>query len=466
MIENLTSFFLFFPLIALLLVTIFRFWKWLPVMLFPIIWYIPRQTAPGGLLENYLMLRWLTFIFIPLIIYFQFMIEVAKKKAIISTNIALPLGLFVAFSLFSGIANSIPFLEMLGGIFQYIRYPLLFVAFVNMDIPKKVSMVFYRLFLFLVIIQIPECLCRYLILNIGWDNISWSLGPYGSFDLGVYMIYATALYVASDFMKRFKWYHLLLYILFFVLALLGEIKAFIIFAPIIAIFIIFVALKQNKKRKTLAAIAATIFFITLFCLIFNLWSNVYKGEDNLLESSFQSLKGMIQGLLPFSETEREYYSYRSMDRINAFMGVWDYLKYDYRKLIFGAGPGSSLSGNFFGKPGIISNIPIFYKNQLSTVLIDSGLVGLCLYFWMLLTILMMLFKGNKTITDPDFRVISFGMIGMWVFYAILGPFYDLVWRQDSANYIFYFFAAILYKYLMDRDKSKSVSKRKDLFVTT
>jgi len=28
-------------------------WDWMPVILLPILWYIPRQTASGGLLENY-----------------------------------------------------------------------------------------------------------------------------------------------------------------------------------------------------------------------------------------------------------------------------------------------------------------------------------------------------------------------------------------------------------------------------
>jgi len=403
---------------------------WLPVLLLPVIWYIPRQTAPGGLLENYLIFRWITLIIIPLVIITQFIIM--RKKSLKLSNIALPLGLFVIFSLYSGFSNNIPVFEVLGSIFLYIRYPLLFIIFINMDMPKNISEVFTRLFLFLTIIQIPECLFRYLVLGIGWDSISWTLGPWGHFDLGVYMIYATALLVASDVVKGFKPVHMVLYCLFFVLALLGEIKAFVVAVPLVAILVINFAPSQRRKGKTILVISLSAFLLICFFLTFTFWGGIYPEGSNELSGNLRKIQGKNR-----------------IERISAFIYVWDYMKDDWHSLMFGRGPGSSLSGAFFGEGGEIKNIPLLHKNQVGAIFVDSGVTGMSLYLLMLLSLLFRLIKANRVIKNPELQIISSAMIGMWLFYTVLGPFYDLFWRHDSPNYIFYFFAAIIYKYLYE-----------------
>jgi len=166
-----------------------------------------------------------------------------KSQSLKLSNIALPLGIFMVFSVCSAIFNNVALFELLGSLILYIRYPLLFIVFINMDIPKDVVKVFSRLFLFLVAIQIPECIYRYAVLGIKWDHISWTMGPWGHFDLGIYMIYAVALIVAFNLTKGVKWSHFAVLALFFMVALLGEIKAFIFATPVVSMITVYAVLQ-------------------------------------------------------------------------------------------------------------------------------------------------------------------------------------------------------------------------------
>jgi len=453
MFENIILISLLFILGISLVAIILKHWDWMPVILLPIVWYIPRQTAPGGLLENYLILRWITVFIIPLIILIQFTRVTLKSQPLKLSNIALPLGIFVVFSVCSGILNNVTPYELLGSLILYIRYPLLFIVFINMDIPKNVVKVFFRLFLFLVAIQIPECIYRYVVLGIKWDHISWTMGPWGTFDLGVYMTYAVVLIVALNLMKGVKWSHFALLALFFVIALLGEIKAFIFFAPIVSVFTIYAVLRQKhvpnqKQIKRLLAVLLPVFFLVLVYFTSTLWTKVYYGSGDTIVSILQDIPAILKDPLSFFETGGMADSTR---RLGGVAAVWNYLKRDGYMLMFGLGPGSTLAGNFPGAiPGRTSDISIPYLSQITAMLVDVGIVGLSLFFWILLRLLRMITKANKLIEDSGMRVLSAGLVGMWVYYALLGPFYYLVWRQDAPNYIFYFSMAVVYKGLHNK----------------
>ena len=328
MFENIILILLLFVIGISFTVIILKHWDWMPVILLPIVWYIPRQTAPGGLLENYLILRWITVFIIPLIIFVQFTRVTLKSRSLKLSNIALPLVVFIVFSVCSGIFNNVTLYELLGSLILYIRYPLLFIVFINMDIPKKVVKVFSRLFLFLVAIQIPECIYRYVVLGIKWDSISWTMGPWGTFDLGVYMTYAVALIVALNFIKGVKWSHFVLLALFFIIALLGEIKAFVFSAPIVCIFTVYAVLQQKhvpnqKQLKRLLAVLLPVFFLILFYYTSSLWTKLYYGSGDTFVSVLQDLPAILRHPLSFFETREIADSTR---RISGSAVVWNYLK--------------------------------------------------------------------------------------------------------------------------------------------
>lgn len=409
---------------AVAAVHLYKTWRWLPVVLLPVIWYIPRQTVPGGVLQDFVILRWLTVILIPVLVFIQYIF--AGHRPIRINGIVLPLGLFVLVSLYSGYVNDIPAAQVMGTIALYIRYPLMFLLFLNMDWREGLHRNFLKLFMFLVLIQIPECFFRFFAMGIKWDYISYTLGPWGHFDLGVYMVYATALLAASDAINGFRLKHAVIYACFFAVAVFGEIKAFMIGAPLTALVVILSAPGFGRRRKTIILITLTAFLIACFAVALTFWEDLYSDKRNQLTGNLDKLQTL----------ER-------IDRVASLNYVWDYLGSDGHRLLFGMGPGSSLSGAFFGRSGAMAKISMLYKNQLGSVFADSGAVGLSIYFMMLLMLLSRIRKAKRILISPEMRIISSAMVGMWFFYAVFGPFYDLFWRHDSPNYIFYFFAAVL-----------------------
>lgn len=398
--------------------------KWLPIIFLLITWYIPRQTAPGGLLANYITLRWITFILIPVIFICFLLYRLRSNTKIYVANILFPMISVLGVIVFSGLINQSSLLEIAFTILIYLRYPLLFIVFLNMDIDKDVLRSFLKVFFFLVIIQIPEVFYRFFVLGVRWDYISWSLGPWGHFDLGVYMIYATALIVAKDLIIRIKLSHIILILCFFSVALMGEIKAFIFFTPVVASFVIYNCFKKKISKKNLY-IAIGLITVIIVGFIFSV---------NWYEKVFPESIGSI--LNPKEEGR--------ISRISALPDIISKVEINASNFLIGWGPGSSLAGEYLAEKGIISEFPIAYKNQLAETFVDIGIIGMIAYFWLLISLILEFRKHMKVEDDKTYIFLNHAMIGMWIFYAILGPVYDIVWRHDSSNFIFYFLAAVLY----------------------
>lgn len=433
-----------------LVAIILKNWEWMPVILLPILWYVPRQTAPGGLLENYIILRWTTVIIIPFIIFIQFIRIVSHSKPVKFSRIALPLGIFVLVYFLSGVLNHCSLWEILGSLILYIKYPLLFMVLINMDITKKVIQSFTRLFLFLVLLQIPECIYRGLVMSIRMDNLSWTLGPWGTLDLGIYMIYTIAIFSAYVVVKRINLNYIIMSALFFVIALLGEIKAFLFSAPIVAIFSVYGAQRQKQMKFRLVTLLFPLILLVLFYLVVNNWHSYY-GKSDTLTPFLQNLPNILKNPFLFFESQEVA---KAGHRISGGFLVWNYLSKNFFTLLFGLGPGSSLAGGFFGTPGRLFSLNLPALNQIGAILGEVGLIGFIVYFWMLIILFRIILKANAIMIDTNLYILSAALIGMWVYYAILGPFYDLVWRHDASSYIFYFYAAVVYKHF---EKTKLIS---------
>jgi len=50
-----------------------------------------------------------------------------------------------------------------------------------------------------------------------------------------------------------------------------------------------------------------------------------------------------------------------------------------------------------------------------------------------------------SVKDKKYKVLALAFLGMWVFYVILGPLYNLVWRYDVSSFMFWFIAAVIYR---------------------
>lgn len=424
-----------------------RKWDWMPLVLLVVLWYIPRQTVPNGLLENLLILRWLTVFLIPLIMIVQFFKMMMRSIQPRFSLILIPLVCYIFFCFFSGIINSVRPVELIGSMVLYIRYPLLFIALINMDIQEETIKKFLALFFFLLALQIPECLYRFLVLNIHGDFISFSLGPWGAFDLGIYAIYGSAIIVAYDAVNGVKWSHLVFLVFLLVLSLLGEIKSFIISIPIVALCTIYASLRQKGIRRYFLAIALPAFIILLILVVASFWTRVHSESGNTLVLYLEKISYIMGDPSSLIDSEKADVS---SSRILGSAFVWNYLKHDWSLLFFGAGPGALLAGNFLEAPGrLLEEIP--YRNQVAVTMGETGIIGLLLYYGMILCILVIIVQANKNAIGKNMRVLGAALFGIWIFYAIIGPFYDLVWRHDSPNFTLYFLLAFLYSHRRNKE---------------
>ena len=412
------------------------FSKWLPVIFLLFVWYVPRNTAPGGFLEKYIILRWSTYFIIPLIILLFVGIKLRYTSKIRFTYLIFPILSLLFIILFSGWINGSSLLNIAFAILTYLRYPLLFIVLLNINLDEYDLKLFLKAFFFLLIIQIPETFYRYFALGIKCDHISWTMGPWGHSALGIYMIYATALLVSRSLIIKMKLSYLVLILCFFSIALFGEIKAFTFLTPLVAGFTICICLLKGITRKKLyVAAAILICLLAGFVLDISLYEKVFPKSGGLKQ---------IRTAL-YLEKQGEQEKKRKISRISGFIDVLSQPEIKLSEYLFGWGPGSSLAGNYVAERGKIFDMPITHKNQLSETFVDVGFLGMLAYYWFLFCLLIQFQRHLKLEKDETYIFLNRALLGIWLFYVFLGPVYGLVWRQDYSQYIFFFLSAILYK---------------------
>jgi len=423
-----------------LLVLLVKNWHQFPLILLPFIWYLPEQTSPGRLLENYMYLRWFSVVVIPLII----IIEVMRRRNLFKTltpgKLFFPISIFIIFTLISAIINDTSWVETAGYLAVYLRYPLFFLLLVNIDFEEKLLQKFITIFFLLLFLQIPEVLYRYFALGIKGDDISWSLGSWGTTNLGIYSIYAVCIILASALHNRFTIGHIIGILIPFLFALFGEIKAIVIWVPISVLITIYFYPFQTKIKKYSVLIMAILTGAIFFKFFYTNWQHFHGRQlDSIIRTTYLTLEGEVG-------EERKYSAYR----LGILFRVIDELKKSNTAILFGEGPGSSLAGNFFKKPSRIMEIISETKdtpNQIASALLDVGIIGLALYYIILIAVIMTILRVKDMSNFPEtksFRILKTAYPAIIFYYLIIGPLYHPVWRFDAASYIFYFLSSELY----------------------
>lgn len=421
--------------------------KKLLLILLLAIWYLPGQTAPGGLLESYPHFRWIG---LPMALFIAgiYLVEaVVEKRKLRAAGIALPAIAFSLFALASALLNGSGFLGLASTLLLYLRYPLLFIAVANSNLRDSDISALVKAFLFLSFIQIPEVLWRYFALGARWDALTWTLGPWGTFPLGVYCVSSICLLSGRTVHGRFNPVFLAGIPLLLVPALLGEIKSLLIAAPICALVVLFYPWRHSKSLSRRAITSSAL--IATATAIFLAWSSFWGANDELTP--------WIDRLGKIALRDAQGGDYSGINRIGWTIGAASNLA-SKNAILLGQGPGSSLAGNLIGVPKSPSSSALRAgKTQISALLYDTGLLGLSAYVFMLFVVLKRILKSARTLGKSANKSLVYAMLGIWVFYALLGPQYDLVWRTDAASFPFWVFGAGV-QLLMRNRSSDSVSE--------
>ncbi len=430
-----------FFIASFMLIFLIKKWNELPLILLPLVWYLPEQTSAGRLLENYIFIRWFTIVLIPVVI----LIEVLRRRDLFKTmtvgKILPAIAFFIFFTVLSAIINNISWVETLGYLAVYLRYPLFYILLININWEEKTAQKFVVLFLFLIFIQLPEVLYRHYALGITGDDISWSLGAWGTTNLGIYSIYASSIIVAHGLHTRFTIWHIFGNILLLLFALFGEIKSIVIWLPMTILITIYLHPFKTRVKTYSVIFIALLIGVICFRVFYTNWQKLHgRNIASILQTTYLTLEGEVA-------TETKYSAYR----LGILIRIWEEIQSNTTSLIFGVGPGSSLVGNFFGRPGRITQVLTNTKdtpNQIASTILDVGIGGLILYYFILIVLLFNIRKrvlANNNNPSKLFNILKTAYPGMIFYYLFIGPLYHPVWRFDAASFIFYFVSAEIYR---------------------
>lgn len=451
-----------------LFVSLFVGKELLPVILFVVVWYVPGLCDPGGVLAQFSILRWISYIIIPVIALFYFITDLAKGRFWDISFIGLPMLFILAVIIISSIHNKCNMKDFLSGILLYLRYPLLFLLFINWRIKDRSLEWIIPLFFVLLLLQIPEVFYRAFVMGFRGDRITYSLGAFGTYRLGIYCLYAAAITAASYSTTGIKWYHLILLILFPLVAAVGEIKALFLFLlPMLAVVMLmsrsqlyFRVLRFVAKRNRFAHILMIVPTSCAILYVYNNWDSLARGRVNQLGQVIDFLAGSFANVgsaeLPYNV------------RIDQIEIVFRMLTDSFGSFFLGFGPGSALAGNFSGIPGKVASIlsAQTFSNgsitQLGSTAGELGILGLMCFAFLFIRIFSFL---KHCRCDPrihninKYWVYCNGTFGILMFYAVLGPWYLNVWRFDESNFLMYTFLAILYRaFILSPEKNLKTNR--------
>ena len=419
---------------ALLVIWLLR--RHLLVVLLVILMFVPGQTAPGGLLDGYIYFRWAGLLLVPVVALCLFAVGLHRNRRLVVTPVLTPVIVVAVVMLVSVALTSASPVEAATAMVLYLRYPLLFIALVNVPVSRRALDEFVRAFLVLIVLQLIEVVIRYAVLGVTGDALTWSLGPWGTFPLGVYAVYAMCLVAGLIATSGVNLWRVVLLVALVVPAVLGEIKALLVAGPLCAAIVLLVPARHVIRAHRRIVVIAGVTLVAL--VLVGGWSLVLTHQAAVLDQFLSQVGGLVRN-------PEKAGALRGVDRIKWTVQAAGLLN-EKGALAFGEGPASSLAGTSTGQAGRLMSTGIAGVTQIGAMLWDLGLAGLLAYAWLLVVPLLIIVRGLRAAADVRVRALTLAMAGMWVFYALLGPNYDLVWRADSASLIFWTLLAGVYLY--------------------
>ncbi len=422
---------------AILLMLIMQFRPgWVLVLFLAYIWLLAGRSDPGDLLENYPMVRWGSYLLIPPLCCLTVIKTLARGRW--QMGMIEPFILFLSgVILISGLVNRVEIKPMVETTAIYLRYPVLFLLIVNLDLKEKGFATGLKFLFMITGLLCIEALTNFLLWEKRGDEIFFTLGmSYGTANGGLFLGYSFCFLVAYLLEAKAKLYLFVAAIFLFLTAWVAEIRAMAVIVPVASVLIYSVHKLMHKDWFKNGFLLLSIFLIGLVVAgVFVPWHDV----------AFR-----IQGLMSFNPGYRFDVSRRVLDEL-VFSD----------RLFLGWGPRSFNPGTLGGAGRMFELMVSEYgtryfptPNQLVTSFSEVGLVGFSAYWIMLVTILYVNLDFLRSVagasnhggngTERNWTIVSLAFIGIWFHYAIFGLWYYDLWRMDMSSFVFWTCAAAIY----------------------
>lgn len=363
-----------------------------------------------------------------------------KDKKFMRTPIDIPVLLFILLGVTSAFINSRSFIETFLAFRLDLRFILMFYILVNLSLPEKFYTTMIKIFLFLLIIQVPTALIKYTIYGQG----EMAIGTYSLWG-GTYStllpLVAISLFVSMFLHKRIRLIYMLVLIFgFIVFSIVGGKKGLIYFGPLLVLFILLESgLLKSAKRKFYKIVIISGIVLIMFVPIIHYvpWLKPAVGNPRYL--------GRFITTYDIQYSQSGY----PAGRIPSIVETFETLIDDPVKFLIGCGPGSMIKSYFKQYDTRAShNQPVWIEYGITELVqkpIEYGYLGFVFYFLMPL---FLFYKMNerfyRNIDDNYWKSISFGFAGILFSCFIIGIIYSAFLRSDLAGFIFWFFAATIY----------------------
>ncbi|PIP12830.1 MAG: hypothetical protein COX48_06115 [bacterium (Candidatus Stahlbacteria) CG23_combo_of_CG06-09_8_20_14_all_34_7] len=398
---------------------------------------------PGKMLYVYDMLIYLLFLF---------SLINGKKKVHPIEIYAL---LYISFIVISFILGKESFPLRIKGFVIYIKYPILFLTLLRLNIDTKVFKYLIKIIIFFSILQVFTSIFQFMKGN-SPDWCGGFLTRYASGSNAILMTMMFLLILGWIMVDKLRIKYVFMSIFFMIPLVLSSARAGFIFFIVSIIFMFLIYIFHIKYYSTHAIMLTVIGIVILLILFYFMLLYIVP----VFEPKSADTISLISSPDLITKDMTGRYSTGYLRRWTSVIFAYNYLTTDILKIIVGNGPGTvAISGNFGLSQFMREFGSMFYSTvSLPTFLLELGVGGITII--MLIFFYVIFFSLNRAIyiEDKFLRVIGFALPGISLI-MILASIYTNVWDQEALQLVYWLFVSSIIE-----PAEKAVKKDKILAV--
>ncbi|NOW85437.1 hypothetical protein B0H39_003318 [Clostridium beijerinckii] len=337
------------------------------------------------------------------------------------------------------IINDVNFYIALNGLWEYLKYFIVFWYVANFNIDEKTMKKVNKLVIGLNFIQLPITIIQYF-LRIDRDAIGGLFRNGGTGVLMVFNFWSICYFTAKLKNKEIKFLKYFIYICILVFpSIINEAKATFLILPIIFIYI-FYETKLSIRNWALicVGIISSIFFMKLLIVLYPSFSTLFTDKDYFITYTFTGT-----------------YSTVGLNRFNAISYMLNYALMSYAAKLFGIGVGQGTPSNYeiFTGNFYRLNSNLFYEwFQAPYMILESGILGLVVYILIILTIV---FICKKVFRNKKNAFVLGG--GAFALVHVINVFYNQILFDYYGAFFWTMMGLILNMSIREANSSKKIN---------
>jgi len=330
-----------------------------------------------------------------------------------------------------------------------IRFYLLFLAIINLELDEKFIQTIKKALIFLFIIQIPTAAIKMVFVGIGEEAIG-TYATHGGGPSAVIPLIAISFMFAFYFYYKPSVWYIVAAVGFVAFGVIGGKRGLFLFIPVVVLFLAIFMRERFKKAAVYLVIAGIMVVLTGYISI-RLMPTLNPQHKVWGEVDLQFVKNYLM------HYTMARYEGASGGRVITTIQIYEILRAEgLSGILFGLGPGSYIETRFEGlKTTYVEtrSLPIEYGVPGSSWLaLQVGYVGSFVYHLLFILILLYAARFFKSESDPYWKSFGLGMVGFSFVMFLISATYWSVFIDDMLPLIYFMLVGFLVIKKMERDE--------------